>query len=667
MNRTVNYSFIFFVLMVPVLIYLYFLQWKTGTIYGDDLYIYKNHEGLNSFSEKIGMPVSFGKYRPVHGLSMHFLIELFQKNTGGYYVFNTAVQVINTFLFALTINLFLRSASLSLLCGLTAGLSRFSYFNITQLLNGGALEGLAMTFFLLFLFFFVRALISETYSPVQKQREIIRSILFANLSMYTHERYIVLFLFVIAVMVLYPGLQFTRKQKTGIVAISIASIVLNVLLKKAVYNMPFFMGTASTGMKFSLSPAADFFTQAVLSILQVNYGPEYLVGIQFTSLPFPDKLLVVLFLAGILTVLFLYLRNVRKAFAAKQPAKASSFWLFLFLAALFGLFLVPALLTIRLEQRWLQASYAIFVLMFILAFTSISFKSNYTRGWVLSLFIVLLLWIDFNYLNKGGNNTYMASAEKTASGLENAVHNGTIHTQTKRLFVWEKQRDANTEAAITWELAEGYFFNFYENQAKQIIFVDASSRKNHGVPDSALSNFDKNTDQVVELENNVTDITSSFLLDSVKEPGTTGKINAAATDNSQDLPKKLIISARDMDRFTTAGFYENENGIRWTNGTASIVFGKSYRTVDSLFINLDTYMPELCKNVRPVILLSGQNNQKYKPVYASREGDVFKFVFYFAEPVEIQEVAILSPKIEAGPADRRALSFPFKSLSLVKN
>ena len=80
MNKSFNYSLLLIILLIPVIIYLYFLQWKSGTIYGDDLYIFKGHEGLHSFSEKISMPVSSGKFRPVNGLSIHFLIELLQEN-----------------------------------------------------------------------------------------------------------------------------------------------------------------------------------------------------------------------------------------------------------------------------------------------------------------------------------------------------------------------------------------------------------------------------------------------------------------------------------------------------------------------------------------------------------------------------------------------------------
>ena len=107
-NRTILW--ILFLIAIPVIIFLYFLNWKTTAAYGDDLFTYKEYLKLHTFSERINLPVQFGKYRPLHGMSISFIIELFQKNLTGYYFFNIAVQTINAWLFALIINLFLRSS-----------------------------------------------------------------------------------------------------------------------------------------------------------------------------------------------------------------------------------------------------------------------------------------------------------------------------------------------------------------------------------------------------------------------------------------------------------------------------------------------------------------------------------------------------------------------------
>src|SRR5687768_10536199 len=110
-------------IFIPVLLYYYFLRWKTDAIYGDDLYMFREYHSINGFLNKVNMPVNSGKLRPVHGLSIQVLMETLQRNVHAYYVFNISVQALNTVLFALLLNLFLRAPFLSLLLALPVGIS----------------------------------------------------------------------------------------------------------------------------------------------------------------------------------------------------------------------------------------------------------------------------------------------------------------------------------------------------------------------------------------------------------------------------------------------------------------------------------------------------------------------------------------------------------------
>ncbi len=508
MNKFRYILFVVLVIAVPIIIYLYFLQWKTTTIYGDDLYIYKSHASLNDFSEKVNIPGLFRKYRPVQGWSIHFLIETFQKNLNGYYFFNIAIQVINCFLFALILNLFLRSPSLALIFSLSLGLSRFCCFNISQLLNGGTLEGLATTFFLLFLFYIIRAMVFKS-DPVQKYRATITAILFANLSMYTHERYIVLLPFVVLLVLVYPGLKIlSKKQKIILSLTGIFSICLNVYLKIAVYNTTFFVGTSGINIKPS-STSFTFLTEALSSIFMVNRGRKNLTGIGFGELPFFNKSLVIVLLIGFLISFFIYFRKFWKAGFASREEKPGHVWLLPFLSILFILLLVPAIVTIKLEQRWLQASYSIFILCFIIAFSHISFKNNYTKNGILSLLLALLLYCDFSYLTRGANNNIIIYSGKFANKLREAMDEGIIRPGTKKIYIWRKQQDANTENYIKWVLGKGYFFNFYQQQEKEIIFINSLYKKD--IPYSgSFTGFNRTSDQIIYLDNGIIDITNDF-------------------------------------------------------------------------------------------------------------------------------------------------------------
>ena len=297
---------IIYMFVIPVVVFLYFLQWKTHVFYGDDLLTYKYYTGLKTFSEKVNMGAAVEKYRPIHGISLQLIIDSFDKNADGYYWFNVIVQSINTFIFACLLNLYLATPVLSILFGLLLGLSRFAFFNITQLTSGGALEGLALTFFLACLYYVVKQFKSggdKTLGPAN----MLFAILFANLSLYTHERYIILLPFLLLVLIATTTLKKVKqKQSALIAALIIGSILLNVFVKKYVFGMSFFVGTGGTHVDFSFSTAFSFLKEAVLNIFLFNTGPQYLVGNSFSSLSSSYKLITVLALlfVGFLLIKF---------------------------------------------------------------------------------------------------------------------------------------------------------------------------------------------------------------------------------------------------------------------------------------------------------------------------------------------------------------------------
>jgi len=664
-NRNQTLQLAVFVLAIPVIIFIYFLNWKTTAAYGDDLYMYKEYLKLHSFSDRINLPVQFGKYRPVHGMSVSFIIELFQKNLNGYYVFNIAVQTINALLFALIIDLFLKSPFLSLLLGLMVGLSRLFYFNIAQLINGGALEGLAMAFFLGCLYFLCKAFTSKAGLP-QKMRALLGSIVFANLAMYTHERYIILLPFIILVIFLSPSLKEISLRMRAVLSLTaLISLILNVAIKKSVYSLPFFVGTGGTNIEFSLSSAISFFFDAILTLFQVNTGPEYLVGIPFSGLPLFNKLLVFVFAIGIIAILALYFVRVRKFFQLNQKEDQSVFFNFLLLSLLGIILLVPATITIRLEQRWLQAPFSVFALLVIIALNTLPFKYRSGNKYALLLFFTFFLLTDFNYLKKGVPNFSMSYSTRLASGVKEAIDNGTISPNSEQLYIWEKRRNENDEQAIRWILASGYFFEFYQNKAKQITFADSVYDKSYPFAFSSFPGFNKNTSQIIYLLNNkIYDLTPDYLKDSLKRFATKGIFNLESNGGIYYDQSHLKVIGTNADQFSMDGFYESQNGVRWTNGNSSIGFKSDFITGDSLKLELNTYMPPACQGILPRISIVADDSAVYDPLFSNRNGDTFVYRFHFKQPVNIQRINIASDTIKTPPGGTRRLSFPFISLEL---
>lgn len=663
--KTKNSFFLFllFLIVVPIIIYFYFLKWKTDTIYGDDLLMFRDVTGTNSFIERLNWHVAFQKYRPVHGLSMQMIIDWFGKNINAYYVFNVAIHTINTFIFALLINLFLKSPVLSFAFSLIFAVSRFTFFNISQLLNGGALEGLAITFFLLSVFFIIRSVWQQETTAKQKNKDILISILFANLSMYTHERYIVIIPCIILLILLAPQLkQFTIRQKSILISFAVLSMFLNVGIKNFVFSMPFFVGTGGTNMSFSFASAFGYLTDGILSIFQINKGPEYLTGSQFSALSTINKTIAItIFLSSLIVIGIFIFRSVK--LIVQQKRINSDFVIFLFLGSLFFALLVPAIVTIRLEQRWLQASLCVFILMLILAFKTFSFRKASTKNLVSLLFVIAFMWIDFSYFYKGANNLYMKDAERTASKFVSAIENNLIESGVKKLYIWDEKSDINIQNGIIWSLGDGFIFKFYQSAPKKVVFVNSVYQKTDSIPVSSFVNFNPGEERIVVIDDKVIDITKYYLKDSLKSFNTDVQNKLATTDAVQYNQKQLFITNADFHKFTADGFHGNENGSSWTNGNASIGFKGNFVVTDTIILELNTYLPPICQNIKPKISIIDAEAKTYQPFYTKKEGDKFHYKFDMKNGTYLQKIQIVSDTIDSG-VDLRVLSFPFISLEI---
>ncbi len=514
MKKTKQYIWIMSLLAIPIIIYLYFLKCRTYTIYGDDLYLYHSLLKANSFSEIMGLSTNYEKYRPISVLLTKLVFVLFYKNLSAYYLFNVGIQTINTYILALILNKFLKSPFFALAFSLLYGLTRFSFFVTSQIYNGGVLEGLAISFFLLSLFFILNTVINIEFTEKKILYNFAISILFANMCIYTHERYIVLFPFIILVALFFPYVKkITFSNKIFICAMAIASIVLNVAIKKYVYSMPFFVGTGGTTITFSFLSAVTYFSQAVLCIFQINIGNLSHTGSPFTALPFLQQILVLLLTATLVTLFILYIKKYIKFLFAKYDANKYNIKIFILLPILFMFCLIPAIVTIRLEQRWLQASFCVFIIMIVIALNGIEFKDMRTKNKVFIVFILYFMMIDANYFKRAVPNYYITDAQNMAYKFEQAIKNGTIHPDTKTVYVWRKKTDENDDGCLKWDIGEGYIFEFYQKNSKKLIFADSTT---HIQSDSLLNDLRQDNAQILYVKNDVIDITKQYLKDTLR-------------------------------------------------------------------------------------------------------------------------------------------------------
>ena len=127
--------------------------------------------------------------------------------------------------------------------------------------------------------------------------------------------------------------------------------------------------------------------------------------------------------------------------------------------------------------------------------------------------------------------------------------------------------------------------------------------------------------------------------------------------------RTLSIRADSLDKLPVSGFYNNEDGVVWTNGNASIGLGGDYNVKDSVEVVLSAYLPPICQKIDPRVVLVDDKNKEYQAVAVKKVEDKFCYTFYFGAFSTVQTVKILSDTIHSAP-DPRILSFPFISLEM---
>jgi hypothetical protein len=214
-------------------------------------------------------------------------------------------------------------------------------------------------------------------------------------------------------------------------------------------------------------------------------------------------LLFVAFTAILLVTAFT--RSVIKKYSVAGPNK--TLVTLVILSAIFVASLIPAVVTIRLEQRWLQASMAVFILMLLVAINSTYTKSKVLQMGSLLLFVIPCIAINYSCLNNGANNIYLCNAQNKAMLFRIAMKNRIIKNTCDTLCIYEEKKDTNNENEINWILQKGIFFEYYGQAKKEIIFVDSADKvKNWG---NHPVNIEKH--QIIYIGDNVIDITDKYI------------------------------------------------------------------------------------------------------------------------------------------------------------
>jgi hypothetical protein len=470
--------------------------------------------------------------------------------------------------------------------------------------------------------------------------------------------------------------EIPSKVKMALSFITLASPILNVAVKKILYSLTFFLGTGNTSFKFSLPLTLQSLKNAVLSIFQYSRGPEYLNGLQFSSMPLFYRVLVLLS-GGIIFITFClyFLQAITKRESnAKHNTNTFHLPLVIFLMLLFLTLLIPLIFQRQLELRWFQAPFSVALLMFVVALTSLWPKSRIIYA-LSFLLIVSFLLTNYYYINKGSKNLYYSMAARIGDTFDKAIKDGVIRLDKTNLYIWEKKRNPDRENEIKWTIGGSSFFDLYGSSIKNVMFVDSLYQRSDSSVVCSFQNFEKRSDQIIflDIQNDeqtfrysITDITNEYLRDSLNDFNKEkfGRVNP----NRKIKYDKdhLVIMYDDFSDFLTDGFHQKENGIRWTNGNASIEFIGGYAMDrDTALIEMKVYLPAGCKDIVPKVSVTNMNNKVTNTPLLSKREDAFVYMLALSRPDTIKKINIVSDTIHSYP-DLRKLSFPFISLEMRK-
>ena len=305
------------------------------------------------FFQKVFSPFIANRFRPVFSIIQYFEYELFGKNYQLWFHFNVLFNILIVIsLYNLVLKITKNRGIPFAIC-LIYITSRFSYYNITQL--NGILEAACLLILILIINY------SIDFWKKKSVKYLIFTVLLYSLLIFTHERYVVLIGFLVAIIFLSDFIPL--KQKILYSGISASPLLLNIILKVLVFKIPFFVGTGSAWeLGFNFNTAVIHYFLSILNIVGINIGPGYLYGLTFNS---PEMAVQYKIVSLSVTVIPLLILGIfiftHIIFNKDQNSKIDEIKKLFLAVFLVCLIILSFSVTIRVEQRWIYAPFIVYI------------------------------------------------------------------------------------------------------------------------------------------------------------------------------------------------------------------------------------------------------------------------------------------------------------------
>ncbi|MFA5197261.1 MAG: hypothetical protein WC437_02450 [Patescibacteria group bacterium] len=418
--------------------------WNTFKLHQSDFFAFVFDTGAN-------------KLRPVLNTITYALFSLFGTKIWLFGWFNilfsfVIASVLYYFFYRISKNLFF-----SLILGIAFIVSRFAYYDITQVF--GVMEAMGILLASSTLFLLWRYLNSEKMKYYWVSLGLFVALVFV------HERYIALY-FIFFVCILMIKFKWRNLLLLFLPAVPIFA---NITLKQYVFRIRPLDGTGGTAIAdtFNINQFFDYVISGAKSLFGANNADAYLSGLPFASASLDIRLLTYtgFVIISIVTLIFFI-----KLFSWKKEAFLKIKNILLFCSFIIAT-LAAASVTFRQEMRWLYVAYVglLFLISYVVGVLLKENKKNlYVYAFLMSWLIVTVITNMYfrNYYSNLyywgnqtlGNEIYLKTVGKYGSDFWS--YKTYIVTDVERLPLYtgnDLTSDTNT-----------FFKQFQENERQKI-------------------------------------------------------------------------------------------------------------------------------------------------------------------------------------------------------
>lgn len=469
-----------------------FLPWTTSVLFGDDLSLYLPFLDGSCATRASQMLVATcgDRFRPVASGFIVALMHAFGPQKSLFIDVNFALQgAIATMAFLVAFHLSRRSWLTALGIAGAVALSRFAVWNVNEVI--GPVESLPLLLTLGAVYSVIRA----EQSQERVGRWGMLAMLCAFLALFAHERF--------TVVPVWLALAFLSSKQVRqlpvwrialLVGGCVAMPVFYIVYKKFGLDSYFLIGTGNTHLKLDFPLIAQHAYQGVSSIFGFNHGPSYLLGknvVPGWNLPF---LFASGFLLLFLTIALYTLRRVLAATPSFRAKIESLRWpvLLLILAAVL---LIPALLTIHVEIRWLYAS---FIMVLLACACAVSVASHDARRRIAIVVVVLCatsVALDTTIMRSFNDLFFIASGQ---------------YADLVKRDIIDKHPEQKSDIALlaaqehcTFTLLGGGFFRVYGNGPRKVYCFSSLAAASQAKLPTGTPFYIKKDNQLVDVTNAV--------------------------------------------------------------------------------------------------------------------------------------------------------------------